>query len=71
MKLTPGLLNLGGFSAGHPIRITYFVRHVCGIEAAQFEINEKYRIIERKPDSSVAIEELNQVIKLMKKTYLK
>ena len=56
MKLTPGLLNLGGFSAGDPIRITYFARHVCGIEAAQFETNGKYRIIERKPDSSVAIE---------------
>jgi hypothetical protein len=30
-------------------------RLVCGIESAQFEINARYRIIERKPDSSKAI----------------
>jgi len=28
------------------------VKNICQIEAAQFEINGRYRIIERKPDSS-------------------
>ena len=34
--------------------VTSFARHTCGIESAQFEINAKYRIVERKPDSSKA-----------------
>jgi hypothetical protein len=43
------------FNASHLGTITYFARHVCGIESAQFEINAKYRIIERKSDASKAI----------------
>ncbi len=49
------LFNLDSFTAGTPCTVTYFARHECGIEAAQFEINAKYRIIERKPDSSKAV----------------
>jgi hypothetical protein len=43
------------FSANHPGTMTFFARNKCGIEAAQFEINARYRIIERKPDSSKAV----------------
>jgi hypothetical protein len=35
--------------------VTSFARHVCGIEAAQFEINARYRIVERKPESTRAM----------------
>ncbi|MEW6667377.1 MAG: hypothetical protein AB1512_19405 [Thermodesulfobacteriota bacterium] len=34
--------------------ITHFARKKLGIEAAQFEINARYRIVERKPDSTCA-----------------
>ncbi len=34
--------------------ITSFCKNVLGIEAAQFEINAKYRVLQRKPDSSKA-----------------
>jgi len=34
--------------------VTFFARNELGIEAAQVEINAKYRIVERKPDSSKA-----------------
>lgn len=50
------LFNLDSFTASFPGTVTYFARNICGIEAAQFEINAKYRIIERKPDSSKAIQ---------------
>ena len=46
--------NLCHFSASKPGTITSFARKALDIEAAQFEINAKYRIIERKPDSSQA-----------------
>jgi hypothetical protein len=36
-------------------RVTSFAKNRGDIEAAQFEINAKYRIIERKPDSSEAM----------------
>ncbi len=49
------LFNLDSFTANFPGTVTYFARNICGIEAAQFEINAKYRIIERKPDSSKAL----------------
>ena len=42
------------FCANDPGTITYFVRNELGIEAAQAEINAKYRIVERKPDSCKA-----------------
>jgi hypothetical protein len=49
------LFNLDAFTAGLPETVTSFARHTCGIEAAQFEINARYRIVERKPDSTRAI----------------
>lgn len=49
------LFNLDAFTAGSPETVTSFARHVCGIEAAQFEINARYRIVERKPDSTRAM----------------
>jgi hypothetical protein len=41
------------FSAGKPCTITSFARNTLGIEAAQFEINARYRIMKRgaNPDS--------------------
>jgi hypothetical protein len=49
------LFNLDNFTAGSPETVTSFARHACGIEAAQFEINARYRIVERKPDSTRAV----------------
>ena len=49
------LFNLDAFTAGSPGTVTSFARHFCGIEAAQFEINARYRIVERKPDSTRAM----------------
>jgi hypothetical protein len=46
------LFNLDCYTASSGGTVTYFARNTCQIEAAQFEINGKYRIIERKPDSS-------------------
>ena len=46
------LFNLDFYTASSLGTVTYFVNNTCKIEAAQFEINGKYRIIERKPDSS-------------------
>lgn len=48
------LFNLDVYTASSPGTVTYFGKNICGIEAAQFEINAKYRIVERKPDSSKA-----------------
>jgi hypothetical protein len=49
------LFNLDAFTAGSPETVTSFARHACGIEAAQFEINARYRIVERKPDGTRAV----------------
>jgi hypothetical protein len=49
------LFNLDAFTAASPATVTSFARHVCGIEAAQFEINARYRIVERKPESTRAV----------------
>jgi len=49
------LFNPQGFSAASSDTMTSFAMKVCGIEAAQFEINAKYRIVERKLDSSKAL----------------
>jgi hypothetical protein len=40
------------FCANNTCTLTSFARNKLGIEAAQVEINAKYRIVERKPDSS-------------------
>lgn len=42
------------FCASDPCTLTSFARSKLGIEAAQVEINAKYRIVERKPDSTRA-----------------
>ena len=42
------------FGANGVGTITYFARNKLGIEAAQVEINARYRIVERKPDSAKA-----------------
>jgi len=47
--------HLDAFTAASPETVTSFARHCCGIEAAQFEINARYRIVERKPDSTRAL----------------
>ena len=46
--------NPPGYTASYPGTITYFAKNKLGIEAAQFEINAKFRIVERKPDSTKA-----------------
>lgn len=72
------IFNLEGLSAADPRTVTYFARNTCKIEGAQFEIRAEYRIIERKPDSSKAIqgehpdfkakeEDVLELIKLMQK----
>ena len=48
------LFNLDCYTASSLGTVTYFVKNACQIEAARFEINGRYRIIERKPDSSRA-----------------
>jgi len=42
------------FCANDACTLTSFAKSELGIEAAQVEINAKYRIVERKPDSSKA-----------------
>jgi len=42
------------FCANDACTLTFFARNELGIEAAQVEINARYRIVERKPDSSKA-----------------
>ncbi|RJQ19381.1 MAG: hypothetical protein C4560_06155 [Nitrospiraceae bacterium] len=42
------------FGAKTPNTVTFFARNKLGIEAAQVEINARYRIVERKPDSAKA-----------------
>ena len=51
------LFNLDLFTARSPRTVTSFAKNVCRVEAAQFDINGKYRIVERKPDSARAQKE--------------
>ena len=46
------IFNLCHFSASKSGTITSFAKNILNIEAAQFEINSEFRIVERKPDSS-------------------
>lgn len=64
------LFNLDSFTASFSGTVTYFAKNICGIEAAQFEINAKYRIVERKPDSSKAIEGVDSDFKAEEKDVL-
>ena len=44
--------NHPNFTASGSNTITNFSKNTLNVEAAQFEINSKFRIVERKPDSS-------------------
>ena len=46
------IFNLCNFSASKSGTVTSFAKNILNIEAAQFEINSKFRIAERKPDSA-------------------
>ena len=48
------VFNPPGFTAAHSGTITYFARNKLGIEAAQIEINAKFRIVARKSESAKA-----------------
>ena len=48
------IFNLDGLTASSPGTVTSFAKSTLGIEAAQFEINGKYRIISRMPNSAKA-----------------
>ena len=49
------IFNRQYFRATKDETVTSFARNVCGIESAQIEINARYRIVERKPDSAKAL----------------
>lgn len=49
----PGVFNQK-FCASNVCTMTSFARRELGIEAAQVEINARYRVVERKPESSKA-----------------
>ncbi len=51
----PPIFNRDNFKATRKETVTSFARKMCGIESAQAEINARYRIVERKPDSSKAM----------------
>lgn len=48
------IFNLDSLRASSSGTITYFAKNTLELEAAQFEINAKYRIVDRKPDSTEA-----------------
>ena len=50
----PPIFNRTNFKAAKEETVTSFARNKCGIEAAQIEINARYRM-ERKPDSAKAL----------------
>jgi hypothetical protein len=58
------------FSANDTCTVTFFARNELGIEAAQVEINGKYRIVERKPDSTKAQKGINPHFKANEKDVL-
>lgn len=51
----PPIFNRQNFKAKKKETLTSFARNECGIESAQVELNASYRIVERKPDSSQAM----------------
>jgi hypothetical protein len=59
----PPIFNRRNFKAKKKETVTSFARKECGIESAQVEINARYRIVERKPDSSKAISGKEPVFK--------
>jgi hypothetical protein len=51
----PPIFNRKYYKATRKETVTSFARKECGIESAQIEINGRYRIVERKPDSAKAM----------------
>jgi len=51
----PPIFNRRYYRATRKETVTSFARKECGIESAQIEINARYRIVERKPDSAKAM----------------
>jgi hypothetical protein len=66
----PPIFNRKNFKARKKETVTSFARKECGIESAQIEINARYRIVERKPDSSKAISGEEPVFKAEEKDVL-
>jgi hypothetical protein len=57
------IFNLCNFSASKSATVTSFAKSILNIEAAQFEINAKYRIVDRKPDSSYSKKDMDSEYK--------
>ncbi len=66
----PPIFNRRNFKAKKKATVTSFARKECGIESAQVEINARYRIVERKPDSSKAMSGKEPVFKAEEKDVL-
>jgi hypothetical protein len=66
----PPIFNRRNFKAKKKETVTSFARKECGIESAQLEINARYRIVERKPDSSKAMSGEEPVFKADEKDVL-
>jgi hypothetical protein len=66
----PPIFNRRNFKAKKKETVTSFARRECGIESAQVEINARYRIVERKPDSSEAMSGKEPVFKAEEKDVL-
>ncbi|MGD8228148.1 MAG: hypothetical protein PVH82_07080 [Desulfobacteraceae bacterium] len=66
----PPIFNRRNFKAKKKETVTSFAQKECGIESAQVEINARYRIVERKPDSSKAMSGKEPVFKAEEKDVL-
>jgi hypothetical protein len=66
----PPIFNRRNFKAKKGATVTSFARNECRIESAQVEINARYRIVERKPDSSKAMSGKEPVFKAEEKDVL-
>lgn len=66
----PPIFNRTNFKAKKKATVTSFARKECGIESAQVEINARYRIVERKADSSKAMSGKEPVFKAEEKDVL-
>jgi len=64
------IFNRDGLRASSSGTITYFAKNTLELEAAQFEINAQYRIVERKPDSTEAKEGIKPRYKATEKDIL-
>jgi hypothetical protein len=66
----PPIFNRRNFKAKKKETVTSFAQKECGIESAQVEINARYRIVARKPDSSKAMSGEDPVFKAKDKDVL-